>query len=696
MRAICFLVIFSITFVNGDIDDEETWQYEMLKMPDLRAMCEQFQDETNVGTRCKEQLSIVCGNITLLLAMSDASSKFPFTGLGYASKTDLGNFDQCLSIDHSYEGGRILGEHCMEGLVVPDPSDNISDANTYYTLSVCRPDGCNARDYNEIVEPLLDAKLTELFLDNWCQKAVPNKAFDVTEIVTLTIFAIITWLIVISTIYDVYIYKSNNKNNHPLLIAFSLLSNGRKLLHISKNSTSKEHIEILNGLRVISMMWIIAGHGFMSWAKVPVVNIEDWGESWTKHLYAGYILTAPLAVDTFFYMSGFLVAFKYLQRKEKSLLSQLLSIPQMYLHRFLRLTPALLMVYLVIISLFHRLGSGPLWEKNKDYAKTCRDNWSAVFLYIQNYYNYKNVCLPQTWFLSAVMQLFLISPLVLIPLSLTLRKPLGFKKAMVGLTILNIVSTFTPMVHKLYVLDYRNEYDSHSRLIDYFMGVMLAVFMRENMDKSFLYMVREQRKPVINLVIWILIILAMLATVMCYQLLVEMQENYKITVTILSLMRPMWSFGLSWIIYSSYHGYGGFVNWILRRPIFQILGRLTYSIYLVHQSVIDYNVITTRAPWYFTDYNAFYLFCGHYIVSVNIAIFWTLAFEIPFIALEKYIEKTYSSILERKSTQRDSNEEKQLQSISLNGTGEDLVKKCTNSEGLYTTSNEFLGINVPN
>lgn len=50
--------------------------------------------------------------------------------------------------------------------------------------------------------------------------------------------------------------------------------------------------------------------------------------------------------------------------------------------------------------------------------------------------------------------------------------------------------------------------------------------------------------------------------------------------------------------------FSGLINWILCRPIFQVLGRLTYCIYLLHQSIIDYYVETTRAPWYFTEYNA--------------------------------------------------------------------------------------------
>lgn len=61
---------------------------------------------------------------------------------------------------------------------------------------------------------------------------------------------------------------------HPLLLAFSVLTNGRKLLHISKHTTSKEQVETFHGLRVISMMWIVAGHGMVAWDDAAVTNAQ--------------------------------------------------------------------------------------------------------------------------------------------------------------------------------------------------------------------------------------------------------------------------------------------------------------------------------------------------------------------------------------------------------------------------------------
>lgn len=52
---------------------------------------------------------------------------------------------------------------------------------------------------------------------------------------------------------------------------FSMLYNFEKLLEISGNSPNR--IEVLDGLRAISMIWIIAGHGFSSWIdRFPATN----------------------------------------------------------------------------------------------------------------------------------------------------------------------------------------------------------------------------------------------------------------------------------------------------------------------------------------------------------------------------------------------------------------------------------------
>ncbi|KAJ8948699.1 hypothetical protein NQ314_008363 [Rhamnusium bicolor] len=384
-----------------------------------------------------------------------------------------------------------------------------------------------------------------------------------------------------STIYDIYLHKTQSKSRHPLLLAFSVFSNGRKLLHVSKNS--REQIQTFHGLRVLSMMWIIAGHGFVMLQTSNVTNVDD-RDNWTNHMKAVYITAGPLAVDTFFFISGFLLAFHYFKQKTRTLKAQVLSIPHMFLHRYLRLTPAVLMIYLVTISIFKHLGSGPVWNTGEEYfAEPCRKYWWSFFLYIQNYYNYDDLFVSQS--------------------------------------LIFYLNTY---------------YDTHSRFINYYIGVALAIFMREKKDKPFLYMVKNQHLSIANLIIWIVMLLGMLTIVLCYQE-VQMNHGYESQSVFYSLMRPAWCIGLSWIVYSCYHGYGGVVNWILTGPTMQVMGRLTYCMYLTHVSVMAYIVFTPRDRIYFSDYNEFYFWCGHFIVSAIVSIFWTLAFESPLLIIEKFL-----------------------------------------------------------
>ncbi|KAJ8922562.1 hypothetical protein NQ315_007592 [Exocentrus adspersus] len=622
--------------------------YKNYVLGDANSVCSNF---TSVSERCLEQLEIVCNNPTLLMTIFDASSKFPYSGLGYGSKTDYGNFDQCLSVDHKYEGGRILGEYCAMGLVIVDILANVSDPNDYYKLAVCRPNGCSADDYNAIINQLGVQDFPGIFTDTACQTVETYSTFTALDIVTLTIFAVILLLMGLSTIYDVYLYLNQLKCPIPLLLAFSVLTNGRKLLHIPKRS-SKEQIETFNGLRVVSMMWIVIGHEM---AMIPFISINNVHRvnDWQNHMYAFYIASAQLAVDTFFFMSGFLLAFQYLKGKTRSLKEQILSVPYMIVHRYLRLTPALLMTYLLIISILVHLGSGPTWPLFIDeFNEQCRNHWLPFFLYIQNYYNYNDVCLVPTWYLSADMQMFLASPLVLIPLSLQLKKR-GLKIVMAELFAFNLFWTILPLVIKLVFRDYENGYDTHSRLINYFTGVMLGVFMRSTIDKSFLYMVNEENRRVINFITWPIILVSMLAIVLGKQA-VDMTSNYVAISVFYSLMRPAWCIGLSWIVYSCHYGHGGFVNWILSRPMFQVIGRLTYCTFLLHVLVISYYQGTSRTRWYFSDYNAIYQFWGHYIVSLILATFWTLAFESPLVVLEKQLLGcTTKTTTEAKPTQNE-------------------------------------------
>lgn len=120
------------------------------------------------------------------------------------------------------------------------------------------------------------------------------------------------------------------------LLAFSFYSNGMKLLSYKK-SRSPDVIQCLHGIRVISTQWVVLGHTFMTYLKLPVQNMStvlgvnetavqhlslftnffsDF--QFTKYYHNMFIVSALISVDTFFFMSGLLVSINLLKHFEKT------------------------------------------------------------------------------------------------------------------------------------------------------------------------------------------------------------------------------------------------------------------------------------------------------------------------------------------------------------------------------------------
>jgi peptidoglycan/LPS O-acetylase OafA/YrhL len=114
---------------------------------------------------------------------------------------------------------------------------------------------------------------------------------------------------------------------------------------------------------------------------------------------------ASVAVDTFFLISGLLVAYQVLKDLHKNK-GQLRPNPptyfgMYYLVRYIRLTPSYGIGIGLVATLLRYFGSGPLWGTVIDNSDLCKKDWWKYVLYIHNYerpdvdYEGQITCFPQ-------------------------------------------------------------------------------------------------------------------------------------------------------------------------------------------------------------------------------------------------------------------------------------------------------------
>lgn len=111
------------------------------------------------------------------------------------------------------------------------------------------------------------------------------------------------------------------------------------------------------------------------------------------------------------------------------------------------------------------------------------------------------------------------------------------------------------------------------------------------------------------------------------------------------LTRIVWPIALCYIMFACYHNCDGFINRILSHWLWQPATRLSYAIFCVHFSIILIVMGSTKSPLHFSVLNYTESTAIVLALSIFFGILTSLAFEMPFINLEKLIFKRKSNLL---------------------------------------------------
>ncbi|KAJ6633818.1 Nose resistant to fluoxetine protein 6, partial [Pseudolycoriella hygida] len=570
------------------------------------------------------------------LHMLDTWGKIP-SGLLRGNTQNPGHFSECVEIRYN----SIQGQHCMTTVAAigngsastRDWSNAgllIRDHNLTPTLGVCLPASCSPDKIVGYFNKFLISDDLEA-VSTYCRTNDPV-LFNSIDYFAIVIFGLLLLALVSSTVYD-YVMINSNKNPSKLLSAFSIYSNGAKLFEM-KESQSPNVISCLNGIRTLSIFWIIFGHRFDDRDFLPVYN--DTSMFYKNYMYLMFT-NYDKPVDSFFLIGGLLVTMSLLNSFEK----KNVNILRMYLHRYLRYTPTLALIILFYVCFTKFLGSGPFFYT---YTENCEKYWWSALLHLTVYTNPLYPCYDVSWYLAVDFQLFVISPLLIYPIWKWGKNAFWILPVIVILVQGCIFTTtytkgisvyFFQMttIEGIFAWLEKFYFPTHLRLGAWVIGIMLGYIMHHMKAK------KVKINKYLDAALWILSISVLLTIILCHYPFIQLDNNPSKLANALynSCFRIGWSYSVAWIIFACQNGSGGIVRWFLSWKEWQPLGKLGLSIFLVHRLYQIITVINQKQPIVWDFFTQSQKFFGDLLAATFLGTLLYLSIETPILLIESYL-----------------------------------------------------------
>jgi len=221
-----------------------------------------------------------------------------------------------------------------------------------------------------------------------------NRVTSYNFITFTTLIGLWTLIVIGFTVHH-QVTKSNNR----YVLAMSMRAHYDKLLTVNR---SQKVIKCIDGIRSMSIFWVIIGH-IISQNLAVVDNLHEiLGRA--AHGYLVGILSGMVSVDTFFLIGGLLTAYLATNMWEKALKSGPMGVIKSYvlfiLNRYWRLTPVLLIAMGFGMSVWPIIGNGPIFGPATNMANMCYSNWWIALLYGGAFLQDPDqICLPWIWYL---------------------------------------------------------------------------------------------------------------------------------------------------------------------------------------------------------------------------------------------------------------------------------------------------------
>ena len=604
------------------------------------------------------------------MQMLDANDLFPGAGLLEGNLYNFpGYMHECL--EAKSPEGDIQGKYWLISTAGGETNPLLSLG--FLRVGRCFPHACTNEDVRAVVDAYLDlvTKTSNTYhsfvLDS--HEKDEKISWNNADVFMMVFISLIFFLVFVSTMVDVLATVYNVRISDKLLVitqGFSLYTNTIRVFDTNVSPSNENNLSCLNGLRAISISWVVLGHTLFEMSPLGMVtgkgaSLKNGGtfreDGW---LVDDFFMTpcwnGISTVDTFFLIGALLLAFHTLREMDKlqgkSVGKWILFWAMFYVHRYIRLTAVYSIVLGLHATLLKLFTTGPSSFLVSGLVNQCQNGWWLNLLYINNFVSEiqegtgKNLnCMGWTWYLANDMQFFVITPFILY--ALWKNFPLG-----IGLSSgLLFAATATPfaLTHKDESQFYHGDQETFykkpwNRFQPYVMGLVLGYLLHKLKSKKI-----PRFHTLVNLAVWL--VAAVLACATVYG---PTKANILKDVTVSLPISPdypsraerstyngfskiSWSLAVCWVILACVKGRGGAVNAFLSWGLWIPIARLSYCIYLIQYTVIFW--YNSQLDFAFNYSNAVFAYTvvGNFAMCCFVALLLVVLFEYPLAHMEKLL-----------------------------------------------------------
>ncbi|XP_072399998.1 nose resistant to fluoxetine protein 6-like isoform X2 [Diabrotica undecimpunctata] len=641
-------------------------------------------------------MNVIFNTVFLILATVFSATEGVVTDKDYASLPDLfhqDNFDKCMLFGDEtqycyfeYELKPLNNDNPMWKAMQELSKDNYNYKHDNLRHWICVPTTCP-----NITEKFEDnATLTKQINDCYDKKmfkygfrgTVKNLTCDTTKskfpvdwidilvaffFIVYTSFVLLCTIVdnVIQTWYDKDYEKFSNTRYGIIVTSFSIYGSWIRLKAV-KSTPEVEYLRPLQGLRFYNIIIVILSHTSMIGLISSVANTK-FVETMNSSLGNIFMSSGPLCVSTMFCLSSTLLSYGIFSHFEKRKLT-LNVLVMIFVERYLRLLPPLAAVLLFNVTWWRHFGSGPNWNRivGQEYLN-CRKNMWTNLMFLNNIIDAENMCTPTTWYVALDTQYFIMLLLVLWYIKKHEKYMLHIIGGLLSTTIL--ITFYINYINKLEALNIpraeivynmknlRGNPHWHKQFMSpsgNTCGPLLGIIYGYIIHKTKNVEMFKEKRTMWKILYYIFSYVPSLGIIIIpgwYVLVLKPEYDPFMASFIAVIGRPIFILSVGFGIYGCLHGIGGITEHVLKWPPVYILGRLSYSVYLVHFTIIMSRQATARTPIYVSEIQIVYYLLADVAASFLVALLVTLFFEMPISALKKYILPQHSKDIEEKKEQ---------------------------------------------